>query len=78
MILSAGTSGYARELGLDMAKLKAALEDPKVGDRIKSDFSSGVGVNGTPSFFINGTRFDGNWTDPAAFAEALEEAAKGG
>jgi protein-disulfide isomerase len=72
--------GYARELGLDMTKLKAALENPKVVDRIKSDFSSGVrsGVNGTPSFFINGTRFDGNWNDQAAFAEALEEAAKGG
>jgi protein-disulfide isomerase len=31
-------------------------------ERIRADFSSGVrsGVNGTPTFFINGQRFDGS------------------
>jgi protein-disulfide isomerase len=32
-------------------------------------------VNGTPTFFINGTRFEGEWTNAGAFIEALEEAA---
>jgi hypothetical protein len=31
-------------------------------------------VNGTPTFFINGARFDGDWTDMDAFTRALEEA----
>ena len=31
--------------------------------RIREDFLSGVrsGVNGTPTFYINGTRYDGSW-----------------
>jgi len=33
------------------------------------------GVNGTPTFFINGRRFDGDWTNPREFASALHEAA---
>jgi protein-disulfide isomerase len=32
-------------------------------DRVQSDFGSGVrsGVHGTPTFFVNGQRFDGRW-----------------
>jgi hypothetical protein len=26
------------------------------------------GVNGTPTFFVNGERYDGDWTDVDAFA----------
>jgi len=39
------------------------------------DFRSGVtsGVNGTPTFFINGVRHDGSWELEALLA-ALEEA----
>jgi protein-disulfide isomerase len=34
--------------------------------RVREDFMSGVrsGVNGTPSFFINGLRYDGPWDAP--------------
>ena len=37
---------------------------------------SGVrsGVNGTPTFFINGVRFDGSW-DEESLVAALEEVA---
>jgi protein-disulfide isomerase len=44
---------------------------------VRTDFASGVrsGVNGTPSFFVNGVRFDGNWTDADEFAAALEAVA---
>ena len=67
----------ARHLHLDMAKLKAALGSAQVTERVRADFMSGVrsGVNGTPSFFVNGVRFDGNWTDADEFAAALERAA---
>jgi protein-disulfide isomerase len=32
-------------------------------------------VNGTPTFFINGFRYDGNWADSVEFIQALTEAA---
>ena len=41
--------------------------------RVRADFTSGVrsGVNGTPTFFINGRRFDGDWRDEEILAAAL-------
>jgi protein-disulfide isomerase len=33
------------------------------------------GVNGTPTLFINGVRFDGNWTDEGELLDVLKEAA---
>jgi protein-disulfide isomerase len=33
------------------------------------------GVNGTPTFFIDGERYDGDWTSVDAFSVALREAA---
>jgi protein-disulfide isomerase len=68
---------HARHLHLDMAKLKTTLGSSAVAEHVRSDFMSGVrsGVNGTPSFFVNGVRFDGNWTDADEFAAALEAVA---
>ncbi len=53
-------------------ELAADTSAPKV----REDFLSGVrsGVNGTPTFFINGLRFDGAWDLPS-FVSALREAA---
>lgn len=67
----------ARRLHLDMDKLRRDLESPTALERVRADFISGArsGVNGTPSFFINGVRFDGNWTDVDAFVAALTAAA---
>jgi protein-disulfide isomerase len=44
---------------------------------VREDFRSGVksGVNGTPSFFINGERYDGSWANEDAFLARLREAA---
>jgi len=52
--------GYAQALGFDRALIESTL----AGDfttRVRRDFSSGVrsGVNGTPSLFVNGQRYDG-------------------
>jgi protein-disulfide isomerase len=54
------------------------LEEGKYKDRVRADFSSGVrcGVNGTPTFFVNGKRHDG----PFAYenlVRAIEEAMGG-
>ncbi|HEY8378664.1 MAG TPA: thioredoxin domain-containing protein, partial [Nannocystis sp.] len=47
---------YAQELGLDMAKFKAALDNKTYEAKVKEDMELGrkFGVRGTPSFFING------------------------
>lgn len=69
--------GHASGLGLNPRELARALEDGAYRARVREDFRSGVrsGVNGTPTFFINGTRYDGNWTDAEEFLDALRGAA---
>jgi protein-disulfide isomerase len=49
------------QLSLSIEVLRKALEDGTYQSRVRADFSSGVrsGVNGTPTFFINGKRHDG-------------------
>jgi protein-disulfide isomerase len=49
--------------GLSEADLREALVNGTYEEKVKSDFLSGVrsGVNGTPSFFINGRRHDGSY-----------------
>ena len=44
--------------------------------RVREDFRSGVtsGVNGTPTFFINGSRYDESW-EVEALVAALERTA---
>ena len=52
---------YAEELGLDLARFETELLTGAHRERVREDFRLGArgGVNGTPSFFINGTRYDG-------------------
>jgi protein-disulfide isomerase len=59
----------ARKLELSAPALSQALEDQEFEARVRADFSGGVrsGVNGTPTFFINGIRNDG----PSEFMELL-------
>ena len=54
---------YAEELGLDAERLIREVQAGKYAAKIREDFRSGVrsGVNGTPTFFINGERYDGAW-----------------
>ncbi|MCH9730181.1 MAG: DsbA family protein [Actinomycetia bacterium] len=50
--------GFAAELGLDMVAFDTAYDDPATLDRINVDVADGValGVRGTPTFFLDGTR----------------------
>src|SRR5262249_2263541 len=47
---------YAEAIGLDGAQFARKLETHTAAGRVRADFLSGVhsGVNGTPTFFING------------------------
>jgi protein-disulfide isomerase len=68
---------YATEIGLDMAKFKAAIDDPKVKAQVESDKKMGetFGVGGTPSFFINGHAFSGAYP-LESFKTAINEELK--
>ena len=48
-------------LGLSNEKLRLALEEGTFKSRVRADFMGGVrsGVNGTPTFFVDGLRYDG-------------------
>ena len=52
---------YAAELGLNMAKFKAALDSGKWKDKVDAEMKEGnkIGANGTPAFFINGKSLSG-------------------
>jgi protein-disulfide isomerase len=54
---------YAADIGLDVPRFERHLKTHAFGPRVHEDFLSGVrsGVNGTPTFFINGLRHDGPW-----------------
>lgn len=71
---------YAADSGADPVQVKLDLENGTFEAKVKADFISGIhsGVNGTPTFFINGRRFEGDWTDLPVFAAALDEAARAG
>lgn len=51
----------AEALGMDGGELRVALENGTFTRRVQEDFSGGVrsGVNGTPTFFLNGERHNG-------------------
>lgn len=54
---------YAAFLGLDVDRFEREIAEHLYADWVREDFRSGVssGVNGTPTFFINGIRHDGAW-----------------
>jgi len=53
---------HAQSVGLDLKRFDQDLADNVYAPRVREDFMSGVrsGVNGTPTFFINGVRYDGS------------------
>jgi protein-disulfide isomerase len=65
----------AEEIGIDPDWLIQELDNGTFAERVREDFRSGVrsGVNGTPTFFINGFRYDGEW-DKETLLQALENA----
>jgi protein-disulfide isomerase len=66
-------AAYAASLGLNIDRFAQELEDGVYADDVREDFRNGIrsGVNGTPTFFVNGSRFDGDWTNVKEFTAAL-------
>ena len=69
---------YGEQLGLDRTRLLNALRGSH-SQSIREDFLGGVrsGVNGTPTLFINGQRYDGS-ADPETLVAVLRAAMDGG
>jgi protein-disulfide isomerase len=70
----------SRLLGLDYSMFIDDIKSGRFQKKVKDDFMSGVrsGVNGTPTFFINGERHDGSYDFDAlmlALNRELERAA---
>ncbi|MEA1848851.1 thioredoxin domain-containing protein [Chryseobacterium sp. MHB01] len=55
----------AEKIGLNLSQFKEDIQKPELEKKVDSDFESGIisGVNGTPSFFINGNKFNGGAED---------------
>jgi protein-disulfide isomerase len=65
-------AGYGAQAGIDPAVIAGALAAHTYAPRVQEDFMSGVrsGVSGTPTFFINGQKYDGNY-DAGSLGEAI-------
>jgi protein-disulfide isomerase len=55
----------AHRAGLDVERFRGSIDDPAALERILDDFRGGLasGVNGTPTYYINGRRADINDID---------------
>ena len=70
--------GYAKELGLDVAKFKKALDDKTFAATVDAELKLGeeVAVDGTPTMFLNGARV-ANPTDFDAISKDIDKALGG-
>lgn len=66
---------YAQTLELDVEQFENDLTSSEVSDTVLSDYQSGLrlGVNSTPSFFLNGTRIQ-NPSNFEAFKSLIQSA----
>ena len=67
---------FADQIGLDTDQMTDELRRGVHASKVRDDLLSGVrsGVRGTPTFFINGRRYDGSWS-PQQLLDALKAAA---
>jgi protein-disulfide isomerase len=72
-----GLAAGIEEVGLPVDEVIGEVNDHIYLDRIRRDFVSGArsGVNGTPTFFVNGVRHDGGYSLPELLT-AVDEAAE--
>jgi protein-disulfide isomerase len=56
-----GLETYAQQIGLDLPKFRAALDNHDGKGRVDADLALGhqVGIEGTPNFFVNGRNLQG-------------------
>lgn len=75
MLADADLAQFAEAVGLDLQQYASDMREQRGLARIEQDVESGErsGVQGTPTFFINGVLYRGSWEHDALLA-ALEAA----
>jgi protein-disulfide isomerase len=69
-----GLMRYIKEVGGDVERATKDIQGGAPRKRVEADFEGAIrsGANGTPTFFVNGERYDGSWAyEP--FSEYLRE-----
>ncbi len=63
----------AEEIGIDTEEFEKDFQNEEFVNKVQADFESGVrsGVNGTPSFYVNGKKYEDSW-DYDSFISNLE------
>jgi len=66
---------HASALGLDIPRFEDEMSNHIHAGRVRDDFMSGIGsgVNGTPTFYINGSRYDDSWEEETLLASIRQE-----
>lgn len=67
--------GFAQGSGLDLVRYDACVQGQRYAGRIRASYEEGAqrGVNGTPTFFVNGQRYTGGSTSDGfrAYVDSL-------
>jgi protein-disulfide isomerase len=65
---------YAQKVGLDIEKFKQEMSGHVYASLINKSLKNGIdsGVEGTPTFFVNGVRYEDSW-DLDTFSSILEK-----
>jgi protein-disulfide isomerase len=55
--------GYINKVGGDVERATKDIQSGVPRQRVETDFEGAIrsGANGTPTFFVNGERYDGSW-----------------
>src|SRR5205807_1889894 len=78
-LTDAALVGYAKALDLDTARFADDLRQHRYAPRVREDVAGGIqsGVDGTPTFYINGARHDASY-DLETLLAAVNAAAAAG
>ena len=70
--------GYAKQLKLDINRFNADMASHKFQARVKAEEQEGedAGVSGTPTFYFNGKKFNGNFDVAAVVPIVRKELAQ--
>ncbi|PSL47578.1 thioredoxin-like protein [Chitinophaga niastensis] len=63
--------GLAADFLTDLSQFAEDMQAPDLVSKVDADFESGVrsGVNGTPTFYLNGKRYNGDYRVLSSFME---------
>lgn len=67
---------YAETLGLETDRFEQTMAQHRYAERVENDMLGGLesGVQGTPSFFVNGVRYEGSYDKESLLSRIREDA----